>query len=444
MLRIKCKDKAVLWAKIIAFFIFTIVCLNACTKADVPYGSQLVGDQYTQLILTDTFSVNVSTVYIDSFVTSATGTGLIGSYNDNAFGQIDASSYYQLKPPTFSDPYTVFDSLELILKYNGKWYGDSTKPLLLNVYQLSGLINKTYNTSFYNYDLVSHAASPIGEKMLQFYPSITDTVSIRLSDNLGKNLLQLLKDSTLEVSTADNFVNYFNGICVAPQQTNAFVFGVKDSLIMRLHYHETSDVLSTARIADFTLYNNQKQFNHIDVNRQETPLAPLNAQTKALSSLLTNNAGFTQPASNCMAKIRIPYIRNILDIPDYLRIERALLVIKPVIGTYDNFYTLPDSLRLTSTDINNTIGADLTYSTGTVQYGSFTRDLVYEKNTQYSYDVTNYLIAQVGVASLNENGLLLRQANDVLNTTSFKRIVIGDQQNKTSAIQLQVYYLTVK
>ncbi len=443
MLQNKCKHEAMRLTNLIAFFTFLFF-INACTKANVSVGTQLIGDEYSQIVMSDTFSVNVSTVYIDSFITSATGSGLAGSYNDNAFGQVNVSSYYQFKPPSFSDQYVAYDSLELIIKCNGNYYGDSTKPLQLNVYRLSNLISKTYNTSFYNYDAIPYFSTPIGGKTFQFYPSITDTISFRLSDVLGNQLLQLLKDSTQEVTSPDNFVNYFNGITIVPQQTNAFVFGFKDSVIMRLHYHETSDVLSTSKIADFTLYNNQRQFNHIDVNRTGTSLATLNMQTIALPSFLTNNAGYTQPATNCVAKIRMPTIRDLFTIPNYLKIERALLIIKPVVGTYTGFYTLPDSLRLTTTDINNSIFSDLTFPTGTVQYGSFVRDYLYEQNTQYSYDVTNYVISQLGVASANENGFLLRLANNTQNVTSFKRVIIGDQQNKISPIKLQLYYLTVK
>ncbi len=429
--------------KIIAFLTF-LFSLHACTKADVNVGTQLADDQYTQIVMTDTFTTNVSTVYIDSFVTSATGTGLAGSYNDNAFGQVNVSSYYQLKQPSFSDQYVAFDSLKLLLKSNHNYYGDTTQPLQLGVYRLSNLIFKTYNTSFYNYDVISHYSTPLGETTLQYYPSITDTVSIRLSDDLGKQLLQVLKDSTQYLSSNDNFVNYFNGIYIVPQQTNAFVFGFKDSVTMRLYYHETSDIYSTSKTADFSLYNNQRQFNHIDVNRAGTALSNLNMQTKALPSLLTNNAGYTQPATNCMAKIRIPNIRELFNIPNFLKIERALLVVKPVAGTYSGYYTLPDSLRLTTTDINNTVETDLTYSTGQVQYGSFQRDYLYEQNTRYSYDVTNYLISQLNVANANENGLLVRLGNNTQNVSSFRRVILGDQQNKTSALQLQVYYLTVK
>ncbi len=443
MLQKKYRSRNILPPHYFAFILLLII-INACTKADIQYGSQLVGDQYSQLVMTDTFGVDLSTVYIDSFVTSATGTGLLGSYHDDAFGQINASSYYQLQPPAFSDKNVVFDSLELILKRNGNFYGDSTKPLQASVYQLSSVINKTGSTSYYSYDSFPYSSTSLGTKTFYVYPGITDTISIRLADATGKELLNLLQNSSDQTSSADNFVNYFKGLYIAPEQTNAFVFGFKDSVIMRLHYKETSTSVSDEKTADFTLYNSAKQFNHITADRTGTIIAQVGKQTKALPSLLTGNAAYTQPATNVVAKIRMPSIRDILTIPSFLRIERAVLIVKPEVGTYTGIYTLPDSLRLTSTDKNNAIGSDITYSTGSVQYGSFTRDYLYEENTEYTYDITTYLNSQVAVAAENENGLLLRQATDIANTTSFKRVIIGDESNKTSRIQLQIYYLTVK
>ena len=284
---------------------------------------------------------------------------------------------------------------------------------------------------------------PIGSKTVLIYPNITDTISIRLSDALGEQLLSLLQNNSDEVSSADIFQYYFNGFCIIPTKAKAGIFGCKDSVQMRLHYKETSGIIAVSKTANFVLYNSSKQFNHIDVNRAGTAIADLNAQNRSLVSTLTNNAGYMQATTGCLVKIRAPSIRTILQTPDYLKIERAILIIKPVAGTYRGYYTLPDSLRLTATDKNNDIGTDVLYSNGSVQYGAFNRDYLYEENTSYTYDITNYLISQISIAADNENGLLLRPAADAINT-SLERVIIGDAQNKTSHIQLQIYYLTVK
>ena len=212
---------------------------------------------------------------------------------------------------------------------------------------------------------------------------------------------------------------------------------------MRLHYKETSGTIAESKTAVFSLYDDAAQFNHITINRTGTALSAIGTKNKAIASSATNNAGYLQPATGTLVKIRFPNIRNILTTPNYLKIERAVLLVKPVIGSYLGYYQLPDSLRLTSTNTNNDYGTDLTYSDGSVQYGSLNLDDLYGENTAYTYDVTDYLTSQAAVSDINENGLLLRPAADAL-TTRFKRAIIGDGSNTKTRISLQIYYLTVQ
>src|SRR3982751_3159883 len=70
-----------------------------CTKADINYGSQFAGNQYTNLVMVDSLTIETGTVLVDSFVTSGSGTVVLGSYKDAKFGQINAASYFQLQAP---------------------------------------------------------------------------------------------------------------------------------------------------------------------------------------------------------------------------------------------------------------------------------------------------------------------------------------------------------
>src|SRR6476620_774113 len=111
--------------KSVTAYLLVLVGAASCTKADVDYGSQFTGDQYTNLVMADTFTIETGTVLLDSFVTSASGSAVLGSYKDELFGQINAESYFQLQVPSFSDKYVAYDSLELVLKLNNTWYGDT-------------------------------------------------------------------------------------------------------------------------------------------------------------------------------------------------------------------------------------------------------------------------------------------------------------------------------
>jgi len=222
------------------------------------------------------------------------------------------------------------------------------------------------------------------------------------------------------------------------------VFGCKDSVEMRLHYRETSAATPLSKTAVFTLYNNARQFNHITIDRSGTALEGLSSKTKYLSSTSTGNEAFMQYITGTMVKIRIPYIRNLLQTPGFVKITKAALFVKPVVGTYQGYYGLPDSLRLSETDKSNQLGyTDLTYSDGSTQYGAFTRDDLYEENTGYTYDLSTYLTQQIAITENNENGLLIvPPASSLL--TSFDRAVLGGQGNTSGSIKMQLYYLSVQ
>ena len=73
----------------------------SCKKADIKFGDEFLDNDITQIYKTDSFGVNLSTVYLDSFITSAKGTVLLGGYDDAKFGKITTQSYFDLTPPSY-------------------------------------------------------------------------------------------------------------------------------------------------------------------------------------------------------------------------------------------------------------------------------------------------------------------------------------------------------
>ena len=101
-------------------FIFSLF-FNACQKnpAEFTLGEEFIESQ-TELALIDTFSVSLSTVILDTVVTSGTGNLLIGNYRDEVFGKITSHGYFQIGIPSAMSVENddVYDSLKLIIKYN--------------------------------------------------------------------------------------------------------------------------------------------------------------------------------------------------------------------------------------------------------------------------------------------------------------------------------------
>jgi len=432
---------------LLAVITLTSISIISCTKADINFGSQYLDDNYTQLVAVDTFTPQISTLFIDSFVTGASGRALTGVYNDPYFGRVSSSSYFELTCPTFESTAdysgTLLDSIALVLNTDGTYYGDTTKNITLSVYQLG--VNIAYsnnNQAFYNKDSIGPYSALLGSKTFNYRPRSTGEISIRLSDDLGNSLLQLYKNKSGDIQGTTNFVNYFKGIAIRAAGNDGCALGMKDSISMRLYYRLRSATRQDSSMV-FTLNNKDHQFNHITIDRSGSAIANISSKNNLISSALTNNAVYMQPLTGTVCKIQFPSVRDLLKTQGYTKLSKAVLLIKPVAGTFDNLYYLPDSLKLSTTNITNTAGTSLQNSAGSVQYGSLQIDDVYGLNTYYSYDITSYLTSALASTVNAGDGLLLTPPTNSYDTR-FSRLLIGDALNSKSKIQLVLYYLSIK
>ena len=423
------------------------VFITSCEKKDISFGSSFIENNITNLVLVDSSTVEVSTVYVDSFVSSNTNTILAGKYKDERFGTIASQSFIQLGMPSGSYDIpngSVFDSLEIILKLDKTYYGDTLSPYYIAIHQLNQPI--TYPAgqySFYNNNSRAYSSIILGSNQLVISPATRDTIAIKLSSALGQEIFNKLQNKDVEITSTDQFVNYFKGLAIVGGSNNNLIIGFKDSLAMRLHYRKP-DVFTQNAIIDFGINESNYQFNNITADRAGTAIAALGPTNKQLLSAKTENAGFDQYISGAMVKLSFPYLKNIYQLPNFLKIIRAELIIKPVQNSFTNFYQLPPYLRLSATDQNNQLGTDLTFVSGTssaVQYGNLFIDNLYGAQTAYTYDVTGYLQTQLANTQVNKNGLLVLPPNG---NVIFNRMLIANNANSTNKTQLKIYYASVK
>ena len=417
-----------------------IIFLASCEKTKIQFGQQYIDDSYTNIILVDTLTPGLSTVYYDSVVTSATGTILAGIYNDNTFGKITAKSFFEVALTTLNDlaNNATYDSLVLMLVPDKSYYGDTNSVSSLSVYQLQNqMVFPAGQTQFYNTTGFATEPLALGSVSNVISPNKTDTVSIRLSDVKGRELFDLYKNKDYVMQSRDNFLNYFKGLQLSPSSTNMnVVYGFHDSVIMRLHYHETN-LFAEKKHIDFSYYNNgSTQFNQVKADRSGTPLSIFNSANKEVVSTSTNNSAYIQTLTGFMAKVSFPTLRSLLLRTDYLKILRAELVIKPVKNSYNSITPLPPDLYAVSTSKANEISGTV------ISSGSFTMDPLFNENTTYTYDVTTYLQQQILISETNKNGLLILPPNPAY-STRLNRAIIGDEKNKDASMQLKIYYVSI-
>ncbi|ANI89678.1 hypothetical protein A9P82_10490 [Arachidicoccus ginsenosidimutans] len=436
-----------------------IITFSSCYQKDIQFGTEFADDQYTQVIQTDTITPLVSTVYIDSFVTSGSGTAIVGRTNDPAFGVLTSSAYFQLGAPTYSATSTeyqnaTYDSLTVYIKLKHNiWYGDTTQPLTLNIYRLNeNIIAPNGGTALYNTNSFTTESSPLASYSFTIQPnnldSTDDTLSVRLPDAMGRDLFNRLQTGDYAIQSSDQFITFFNGLKISAASGSNLSLGISDSVAMRLYYKTPGAVEDVEKYAAFGLYNSSLQFNQISVQRAGAlASANFDADNRDISSTATDSSAFLQPMANAVVKLTFPTLNNLLLHQGYIKIVKATLYVHPVTGTYEGIFGLPASLILSQTDLYNGFGSSLTLS-GATQTGSLQYDVVNSTDqlgTYYTYDLTSYLQTLIATpsASVLSEGLLLSPATSSM-FTSFNRMIMGDGKNSNAKLDLRIQYISVK
>ncbi len=444
--------------KYVGFLLIFVLLISSCTKVDISFGNYYLDNNYTQIIKVDTFSTELSTVLIDSFATSNNGSLWIGSYLDPEFGFIKTKAYTELVPPAYTNTYanTTFDSIALIIKLNKKFYGDSTKVLHIDVKRLSDPISP-YSTTpleLFNTQQFASYSSTLGSTDVIVRPNLTDTIAIRLSDALGKEFLNKLKDpNNTEMISSTAFVQYFKGIELSSSANSSIVLGCNDSLKMRLYY-KTPSIYNQQATLDFKIptdannvYDAINRFTYISSDRTGTALQNLNDQTKEISASQMGNAAYSQYFTRVVPKLRFPNIGDVQKLPNFVKLVKASLILRPVQKSYTSILTLPPTLTMYLTTQLNLIGANFTTVSGAkaaAQTGNLFVDDLFGQNTNYSYDVTDYIKSLIADASINKNGLMILPGASQAYGSQFSRLKIGDKNNINGKLELQLFYITVQ
>ena len=421
----------------------------SCTKPQIRFDNVNNGSNATNVVTVDTFAVQVSTVFLDSFPTSGTAAQLLGRYRDPFFGVITSRSYTDLGTPLPLPTITnisTYDSIHLILRIDRSFYGDTTKPQRLLVSQLTQVMNfPGIQTAFYNNNSIPYDPTILGSTIVNIKPraGLTsqrkgDSLIISMPNSLGEELFGLLYRQSDTIRNEAIFRGFFKGLTVYPDTSMpGAIFGFKDTMTLRIFYHEPGVVVNQLT-ADFSTIYQFTQFNQITADRKGTPTELLSKANPELLSTASNNQSFFQPITSLYTKLVFPTISNLLGYRDYLSVLKAQLIIRPIQGTYSPTSNLPPLVYLSLTNQGNGIGQQIP-----VGNGNLTIDYLYGANTNYTYDLTGYIqnALHEGPQLNAKNGLLLTTPGQLFNT-QFNRAVFGNAYNaqRSNQISLVIYY----
>lgn len=437
------------------FYVIAIAAIaTSCNKVNVNFGDSNTNDP--NIVFIDTMSSNLSTFKADSFVTSSSGTLLLGQQADTVFGNMNASSYFQLGTPGTgqiqSKNFAFLDSARFLMKPTGTYYGDTLANFSFGLYQVTDKMQFQYNQfAFYNTSSFNTQPNPILTYTTTISPYTKLQVRVPVPDAFANDLFAKLKGDSNQIIDNAQFLAYIPGFYIKPINTNNAVwsFAAADtSLMIRLYYHYSTPFPVSAT-ADFKLINTSNQFNHIAVNRTGLPaMQPFNATSTTpvpISSTLTGNKSYIQTAGGLQLKIDFPSLRSLRVENKYQKIMKATLYIRPYGYRYNGMYTLPKTLSLETANVNNApTGTVVNNLSGSPQTLAPLIDQLYGINTYYVFDVTRYVTSVMNSGRIDYDGLLLASPGYGTNT-SIDRLILANKNVATGqypSVQLQIYALT--
>lgn len=420
--------------------------LMACTKAPIPFGAE--GGTDPALSYIDDYKVELGTLQTDSFVAAGHNVFAVGYHNDPGFGVVQAGAFLQIDLPLSNpvkDQNVAYDSLELVLKSNGEYYGDTSLPFYFRVHQLTQKMENDDpdDAAFYNLRSFASAPSLLGQKQVVISPQRGDSIAIRLSDALGLDLLNKFKTNALAIREQKDFVDYFKGIYIGTDTAickNLYYFIPHvNNAVIRLHYR-LNGVTTQERYLDFNI-NASRHSNFITGRYTGTPLHIFTPYKKELkASSLTGNKAYLHSNAGTLIKISFPQLLQIKELHPYVKVVKAILEIKPAPGTYSYPYSLPPALNLYGTDDDNRLNDVIRNADGSETLnGDLVQDLLYGENTRYSYDITGFVNKQIQEGQFSKSALLLAPVGSTGDNT-LQRLVINNQTIAKN-IQLKLYLL---
>lgn len=435
----------------VLLFLFLGVVIASCSS-DVDAGEFVVGSDYlsvsNKIVLIDTLTVDVSTINLDSLITSSQNRILVGNYDDIYFGKIKSESYFQLSSTgytlntDYSDtdaPTYVFDSIRMILRPDKYYYGDTTKLQTISIHRLLEKVkpNDDDDDYFYNGSSLKYDSESLGSISFKPKPLSKDTVVVSIKDLFGETLFQKIKKR--EITNFDEFTEYFKGLVIKSTSNGSFsVVGFNTSSVLRLYYSKYLGDAEESFFKDFNILDAAKQFNNITLDRSGTSIKELPDFTSSLSSLKTGNKAYIQSGTGIACRIDFPNIKQLKYLSENGAIVDAQLIVKPINNTYSDAYPLVDSLRIFVADKLNRI-------TGTLSNGGSTYAVLnkqkdeFNEDVGYSVSIGSFLQNEMIKKSDSKLSLILTLPNI---SKSVNRLLVGDQKNGSNKIQLKIYYIS--
>lgn len=314
------------------------------------------------VIFSDTFTVKVSTVWVDSVTSSNTSDLLVGQCQDPLFGKITAQSFFTLSPRSGQNVSALLESpevgkLQLVLFYNYS-YGDTTREQTIYVHRVTEPIVR--DGRYYTFENKSIEATPLGSKTFRASALLGRVLEIDLADSFRDELLALLAGP--DSLTQERLDDWLKGLALLPDSNDdAAILGFDASqpllTFLRLRYKNAQGAdafyFVSMRVATITAGESTPKsvrFVRITADRAGSDLANIALQQPIAEEALANQA-YIQGLLGICSKIEFPYIDKLNEL-GIVAVNQAYLIMRPLPNKSNPFYRRPQNLLLVEATAN--------------------------------------------------------------------------------------------
>lgn len=442
------------------YYYISLLCflLTGCSKnkEDLVLPDSFYYYDQSQISLIDTLSVKSGTYRLDSVFTSGTNRCLLGTYYDSIFGSMSSHSYmeFNIVANTVLSDEDVYDSIQLLLKYDGYYYGDTNVYQTINIYRLKEDLVSTRSSGKYSYDDDFNTyPNKLGTKTFKPSPQ-SNVLPVSLDKSFGNDMFDYIKKYPDSVYNYAYLLKDFHGIkmesdtakygaVVGFKVYNSAVSDQADepvATILRIYYHTKSNFTET-KWFDLAVFDVASQYNRLQYSNTKGNSLKINKKS-LLDSQFSADLTYLQSGTGIVNKLEIPNIKELTEYYGEGKILGAYLQIFPQNTYYDDYFSLPDTLYAYNTDKYMKIGGVLTDYSGSKQNIAILQlNEEFPEQSYYLLDITGFLTEKYETTENNTMAIFLT-IGDIENPRTVSRLVLGSfDQNK---ILCKIYYLRYK
>ncbi len=420
------------------FIAFTVLSMGIACSTDTEDDSLLAGEDFTgtniRVLSIDTFSVKLSTMKFDSITTSTNDRLLVGNYQDDTMGTLNAATYVQMTPTSYYlDNDATLDSITLVLGYDSYYYNDTTQVATVNVHKLTEKMTSD-DDYFYNTTVTPYETEVL--KTLSYYPTPNkDSLVVTLPYDFGEELFNGIRDN--DITDEESLYQKLKGLTVQPgTNDNGAVIGFStatSSSYLRFYYTIPDELETDEYTYDMTI---NSYYNKINSDVTGLPLEAITDQEDNLESSDSNHITYNQCGTGYVTKIEFPSIKNLFNIGSDGTILDAVLYIEPNSTAHTDIQPLSETLLLYTIDQNNDLASQVSNSVDVVTAGITDENTEFNELT-YTVPVIDFIDQKLNESPETEDALILIPTD--YNST-VNKIIFNDSERSEYKTKLIITY----